>query len=275
MARYRDYDLMPGLRNSRLSDFERSPMHYQHGLTAPGKRTPALSFGTSYHVYVLENNLFKQYVEVMDESQRPFPDKNYQTHANRDWKAAFLELAEIEKKEVITLEDFEKMKLMREKLYKNDLARELLECHGNKFEEPSTWMVGRTQCKCLKDITNPAFLCDLKTDRDADPDHWKRSFYGWNYDRQSGMYSDGDAGGNYTYGSGKDFFYIAQEPEPPFAVAVYKIRREVVDHGVRRYRDLVDKYQMCEDSGIWQGYEFKSVAGSMFEIDLPAWMNKD
>lgn len=255
-----------------LSDFKRSPLHYQHALTAPRKTTESLTFGTCYHTYILEPHLFEKTVAVMDETQRPFPDKNYQTHANRDWKNAFLELAAIDKKEVITVEQFERMKVMRERLYKHELAGELLECQGNQFEQVSQWMHGKTQCKCLKDISNPNFLADLKTDRDPDPDEWKRSFFGWSYHRQSGMYSDGDMGGKYTYGKGKDFFYIAQEPEPPHAVAVYKIRREVIDKGVEEYRDLVEKLQICIDSGIWQGYEFKSVAGTMFEIDLPNWM---
>jgi hypothetical protein len=87
------------------------------------------------------------------------------------------------------------------------------------------------------------------------------------------MYLDGDANGKLDYaGKWKDFYFIAIESAEPHGIAVYKPRRQVLEKGLEEYRTLCEQFQSCIDNKIWQGYEFKSVAGHLFEIDLPSYL---
>lgn len=273
MARFREYDEIPAISNSMLSHFKRSPEHYVYAVQHKKPPTPAMVFGTAFHSYVLEPHLFDTDVAVMDESKRPAPDKDYKTKINAEWKAEFLLNAATDKKEVITVDQFERIKVMADKLNNHELAGELLNISGLQKESKLQWKWKNTNCKGLCDMRHDQFLADLKTGVDVDPDVWQRNFFYWDYHRQGGMYLDGDADGKLSYANRyKDFFFIAIEPEPPHGIAVYKISKEVLSKGVEEYRTLVEQFQVCVDNNIWQGYEFKSIAGQMFDIHLPYYM---
>lgn len=274
MGRARAYDEIKAINNSMLTHFKRSPMHYLHAWLNKPKSTPAMIFGIAAHSYILEpEEVFRKDILVLEENKRPVPDKDYRTTANAEWKAEQFALAAKNQQEVITLDQFENIKRMKEKLYQHELAMELITQPANKFEQAIEWNWKRTHCKGLMDIWNTDFLADYKTTDNADPDSYLRNFFYYDYHRQAGMYSDGDSKGQISYGSKlKDFFFIVQEKEAPFAVCVYKVRKEVIMKGIEEYRDLVEKFQMCLDHKEWEGYEFKSLTGQMFEIQLPAWM---
>ncbi len=273
MGRFREYDEIIAMSNSRLAEFKRSPEHYKHSLLTRQKTSPALTFGIAFHTYVLENHKFALEVAVMDENLRPEPDKDYKTKVNREWKAQFL--TDNQDKEVITTAEFEQIKRMHDKLTNHELANELITMAGNKYEEVIQWNWKRTKCKGLKDITSHHFLADLKTGLDVDPDGTFRrlDFFSYGYYRQAAMYLDGDAGGKLGYSNTwKDFYFIAIEKTAPFGIAVYKPSKEVIEHGLEEYRTLVEQFQSCVDNNEWQGYEFKAVASSIFEVTLPYWM---
>jgi hypothetical protein len=48
-------------------------------------------FGSACELYLIDKTEFNNNVFILDESKRPFPDKNYQTKANAEWKAGVLE----------------------------------------------------------------------------------------------------------------------------------------------------------------------------------------
>ncbi len=273
MPRFRDYDEIKAINNSKLAHFKRSPEQYIHALHNKQPSTPGQIFGIAAHSWILEEEHFPKDILVMDESQRPVPDKDYKTHVNADWKREQFALAAEARKEIITVESHDIIKRMKDKVLKHELASELLQCNGNKFEEPIKWNWKKTRCKGLIDIWNPDFIADYKTAADADPDEFLRKFFYWEYHRQAGMYLDGDMRGKYSYESKiKEFYFIVQESVAPYAVAVYKVRREVINKGVEEYRNLCEQFQGCIDNKIWPGYEYKSIGGQMFEIELPAYM---
>lgn len=274
IARERDYDKIFGINNSKLKHFKRSPMHYLMEFQNPTPHTYDMIFGIAYHALVLEDEkAFLKQIDVMDESKRPFPDKNYQTHANADWKRAYIAAAKEENKSVITLEDHEVMKVMKDKLFQNEFAKELLEQSQNEFEQAVTWNWKKTFCKGLKDITNPNFLADLKTVQNADPEEIKRLLFKNQWDRQGGMYLDGDLGGKFDYSKKlKDFFFICQEKEFPYAVSVVKPTQEVLIRGIEEYRELVEGFQTCMDYKEWPGYEWKAINGAYHDVSLPSYL---
>jgi hypothetical protein len=273
--RIRDYDKIKAMSCSKLKIFKKSPEHWKYFIANPEPPTADMIFGTALHSYVLEGEeAFKRDIFVLDETKRPVPDKNYQTHANRDWKAGVIAMAALEGKELITMEEFEKIKIMNDKLRKNPRSKELIEFTRNQFESVARWKWNKSDCKSLLDIRNEIFLCDLKKSRDADPINFHRQFFSLEYDLQSGMYSDADCGGNFSYHKAKDFFYIAVEDEPPYGISVHKVSTEVIQKGVEEYRDLVDKLQICIDNDLFESYEFKNLDG-IFEIKLPFWKKED
>lgn len=269
----REYDAIPAISNSMLAHFKRSPEHYKEAVLHRPTSTPAMVFGIAFHTYVLENHKFEKEIAVLDETKKPVPDKDYRTTANREWKEQWFK--DNGDKEIITMEEFERIKRMNDKLQSHELASELLNMHGNVYEQAMEWNWKRTKCKGLKDITNPNFLADLKTGEDVDPDGTFRrlDFFTYGYHRQSAMYLDGDCGGKLHHSNKwKDFFFISIEKKPPYGIAIYQPNRETLEHGLEEYRTLVEQYQSCVDHDEWQGYEFKAVAGSIFEVGLPYWM---
>ncbi len=275
--RLRDYDEIKAISNSMLAHFKRSPMHYLQELRDREKKvpTPALVFGIAFHTYVLENHKFEKDVAIFKDADKPVKDKDYRTHANRDWKNEWI--AANSDKAIISEDELELIKWMNESLQNHELAGELINMHGNQYEQMMKWNWKKTQCKGLKDISNPNFLADIKTTMDADPDgKFRRSdFFTYEYYRQAGMYLDGDANGKLQYsGKWKDFFFICVEKTPPFAIAIYRPTKEVLQRGLGEYRTLVEQFQSCIDNNIWQGYEFKSVAGYIFDIELPYYMRE-
>ena len=72
------------------------------------------------------------------------------------------------------------------------------------------------------------------------------------YKLQAGMYTEGVL--NSTFAKCK-FAFVAQEKTPPYAVRVYFCDEGFVDEGLQMYRELVDLYHKCKESGEWPGYE--------------------
>lgn len=272
--RIREYDDIPAISNTWLGHFKRSPKHYQYLRLHPEPPTEALTFGIAFHTYVLERHKFEQDVCIFDPLQRPVPDSNFNKTENRKWKAEFLD--EHSGKEIITPDQFEHIKRMDEALREHELAGELLQMMQSTYEDKIVWEYNGQRCKGLIDQRHPQFLHDLKTCMSADPDEWTRfGFFKYDLYRQCGMYSDGDADGKLTYVNKlKDFFFSAVEKEPPYAVAVYQPSKEVIWKGIEEYRTLVEQFQSCIKSGVWQGYEFKSIGNALFPITLPHYMRE-
>lgn len=274
--RIREYDEIPAISNTWLGIFKQSPKHFQHARLVGMESTPDMVFGIAFHTYLLEPQWFERDVFVLDETKRPVPDKDYKTHANADWKRA--QFAENSDKEVITTAQFELIKWMAEAIQKHELAGEILRMSQSQYECKLQWQYKGTACKSLLDQRHSQFINDYKTCQSADPDEWARvSFFPYGYDRQGGMYLAGDSGGELPYsGRWKDVFFTAVEKSAPYGVAVYQPSREVLSRGVEEYQMLVEQYAACVRSGIWEGYEFKSIGGSgKFDIQLPYYLRGD
>lgn len=268
----REYDNIRAINNSMLKHLKRSPEHYIWVLNNPPVPTPALPFGIAFHVYVLEQDKFNHDVFIFDELQRPLPKKTFGSTLNKEWKKEVLDLAKNNGQAVITVNQHELIKRMADKLQQTPQAWELIDYTRNSYEVVQQWTCLGVECKSLVDIKNDFFLADLKTTIDADPDQFPRDVFRYDYYRQGGMYIDGDADGNIDLSAQKDFFFIVIEKAPPFGVAVYKCKPNVIAAGVREYRELIVLWKKCVKSNNWPGYDHKSLMGEPFEIELPHWM---
>jgi len=78
--------------------------------------TPAMIFGDAVHKWVLEHEKFYEKFAVIDITQRPVPDKNFQTKANQVWKAKQYEDAKEKDLRVISSEEFIQVKNIAENI---------------------------------------------------------------------------------------------------------------------------------------------------------------
>lgn len=126
-------------------------------------------FGHAVELYLLDKAEFAQKVIVFDESQRPFPDKNYQTKANKDWKDKFYADNSGPDKHIISKtgpESFEAIKQIAE-LVDMHPASDLLYDKDNEYQKEFRWVCPISGLKryCRTDLTNAKTrtIIDIKT----------------------------------------------------------------------------------------------------------------
>lgn len=269
-----NYFEIKAISNSDLKHFKRSPEHYKQYKKDGSADTEATIFGSAFHSYILEPHKFESEFVIMDESNRPVPEKDYRTTANKEWKESFYLNASSKNLKVLSVDDFERLKLMKDKLYSVAPAKEILEFTRNEYEKTLRWNYKGIACKGKADIINDFFIADLKTTEDADPVEFSKTVI-WNeYYRQAGMYLDGDSAGHINYSNLKSFYFIAIEKKPPFGVSVHVCSKDLIEKGVEEYRFLVEQLKSCIDADKWESYHFKALSrmDGIFELDLPLFM---
>ena len=258
--------------HSALKVFERSPIHYKYHRDNPPATTPALIFGNMLHCFILQPEEFSKRYFLLDDSERPLPQKNYQTKVNQEWKKEQLELNA--DKIVVFKEDMEKIEEIKEAIENDPIAWPLIQSSGNSFEQTITWKENDIPCKGIIDIKNDLFLADLKSCIDADPETFVRDIIKYKYYRQGAMYLAGEKFGHFDYNEKKPFFFIAIEKTKPYGVSVIKLSEEFINEGLVSYKSLLKSLKVCIDKDFWPGYYFKSKFNEdgIFTAIKPGWM---
>lgn len=267
-----EYFKHPGISNSGLGNFKRSPAHYQYFKLYPTPDTQATLIGSAFHYMVFEPGNFSKYMMVLNEHERPEPSKDYRTVVNKVWKDEQLALAKSKGLEIISSDDYGKAQDMYDSLMKDSQAAELVKSKKNKFEKFDTWEWDGMLFKRKADIWHPDFLADLKSCENADPVAFEKSIFSWDYHRQGGMYSDGDRILEDTEFF-KDFYLIAVEKSEPYGVSVHLLSEEVLQYGCDEYRKLAQDLRKCEQENKWPGYDYKT--GGINNIYLPKYLKND
>lgn len=239
------YDNIPAVRRSDLWELRKSPSHYIYAVTHEKAPSPALTFGTAAHKYILEpDTFFDEYVLL------PRLDRR-----TKEGKAKWEEI-NASGKTILSEDDFNTIAEMWKAICANPTAKALLTT--GIHESPVQWNDWKTgePCKCRPDVITTYrgedYLVDYKTTASCEPGHFERSCRAYGYKLQAGMYTEGVL--NSIFSKCK-FAFVAQEKTPPYAVRVYFCDEGFVDEGLQMYRDLVDLYHKCKESGEWPGYE--------------------
>lgn len=245
------YDLIPAVRRSDLWELRKSPAHYLYKVTHEEEATPALTFGTAAHKYILEPELFLDDYMVAPEVDR-------RTKAGKEQYAEFLE--QLGERQPIKKADFEVIQAMNDAILMHPTACDLLK-HG-MHEVPITWTDPDTdeECKCRPDVINTAegLIVDYKTTTSCEDGAFERSCRYYGYKLQAAMYTEGLF---QSQGLLYRFAFVAQEKTPPYAVRVYMCDPGFVDEGMEQFRDLMKIYHECKQSGKWPGYTDKELIG--------------
>jgi len=244
--------------NSRLGILKRSPAHLKHYLDTPSEDTDSLALGRATHMAILEPDRFsKLYVRGPEGDRRTKAVKEEWGVLQEKYGPEF----------VLKPGDFQLCVEMRESVWRRKSARELLENTGEN-EVSLVWDDISTgeRCKARIDRLINRIIVDVKTTSDASLLSFEKSVYDFGYYRQAPFYKEGCS----VLGIPIDLVvHIAVEKKPPFEVAVYQIDAQCMSMGMTENLTLLERYQVCRETGKWQGYPDRPIV-----IGLPAYAQK-
>ncbi len=243
------YRAAPGISISRLNLLHRSPAHYKQELDDPTPPTPAMIWGTMFHSFVFEPDVFKATYAVLEDKIN---------RSTKEGKAAWVEWqASNEGKTPIDRPTMTELTAMRDSLLAHRKAGNALS--GGVAEQCLFWLSDANRCKGrpdyikgLPDAPGEGVVVDLKTCLDARPDVFGHQCWNLRYHAQAAFYCDG-----YEAHFGekpKGFLIVAIEKAPPYAVNVFLADEAMVDQGRREYQADLAIYAECLANDKWPAY---------------------
>lgn len=204
-------------------------------------------------------------------------------------------------RQVLTAEQFEQLRNMRDAIEAHPAASKLLKAAG-EAELSAYWMqpitdpltgevIGEELCRVRPDYLRlDGIVVDLKTTEDASEEEFQRSIAKWAYHVQDDYYlrgiSKARAHGVFEYNvltgeltpidfdlqEPRAFVFIAVEKSArvvdgqAMGVGVYRLDDESRALGRQQWKTDLARYTDCKNSGEWPGYSPK-----IRQIKLPAW----
>lgn len=248
-----DYHADPAVGKSGLDRIRKSVAHY---LMPPKEgSSPALAFGTAVHSEVLEGRLDLDYKIAPKCGKRKNADK-------ATWQDYYNYLEQTGLKE-ITEEDYEKVKLINEKVKEHPIAGNLFNDGRGVAEISLFWKEKGMPCKCRPDwivpdetpVRNRIIIADLKTAESARPENFQQAILRYRYYVQAGWYCRGVM--KTLEPQAVEWMFVVVEKNPPFNVSVYIISDENIKKGFEEgMEDLMTlkNYYDTPEAGRWAGY---------------------
>lgn len=237
------------------------PALYWHERNNPSPPSTAFRVGSAAHEYLLEGETWPQRHFVLPE------DHNGRT---KDGKALVAE-AEAEGLRVITHEQFETVKAMREALLRDPLARAALE-NGQaerslywRDEEFGIWRRARPDWL----PTVGRFIVDYKTTDDPNPDEIERDIKAYGYHLQADWYLAGNNALELIEAA--IFIFLFQGKKPPHLVVPTVIRADDLVRGAIANHYAMGQFAHGLRTGQWLDY----AKGEVLELGLPGWAAND
>lgn len=290
-----------GISKSGLDIIRRSPLHYQHSLTARRDPTPDQRIGTLAHALILEpETVWDHYatpfvapegaLATVDEIKERLKGLGLPVSGKKsDLSTRLLEsdpsivllddaralhAETVGDREIVSAEEMAQAEAIRDAVMAHPAAGKLLAPGSGVAELSAYWNDTETGvlCRCRPDFwRHDGTIVDLKTARDASPAGFPGSILSWRYHVQAAFYLDGiaraRAAGGVDMPAPKAFVFVAVEKVAPYAVAVYHLdAQQSLAIGRREYREDIGTYAECARSGVWPGYGDK-----IQSISLPEW----
>lgn len=258
-----EYFASPGISNSMLGQFARSPAHYREYLRNPPETKPEQLVGKALHCLILERDLFDSRFAVLPDNAPAKPTAAMLNAKNpSESSVARIEFwekfqAQIGDREVLTNEQAVLVNdaaatIRSHPELANLLAGECLFEVAVFAEDPVTGLLCRCKIDLMSEIGERLINCDLKSTRDARPFRFQKSAYDFGYFRQAAFYIDVCRWADIPVD--EPFIIPAFETEPPFNVSIFSIEGEQLERGRQAYRNLLHRLAVCEETGQWPGY---------------------
>lgn len=265
---YHGYD---ACSNSRLTELERSELHLFHNMTIGKTPTPAMQEGTALHSLVLEPDSFGAMYCVA-------PECDKRTTAGKETWAKFQSANS--GKAILAADAWDRIHRMRDAIHAHPKADALLRMA--KIRELSLfWDCPLTGVRCKARLDALAdwddiILLDVKRTKCASPEEFPKAIWNFGYFRQGAFYLDGYNSVNRRlhpdgkHVEAKHFAFIAVEPQPPYAVAVYRLKDEVIDAGRGDLLRLKSHYATARKN--WaQGAIPCGYSADIMDVGVPDW----
>jgi len=261
------YNAAEGIRRSDLWKMEDSPEKFKWFLEHPIEQTPAMAFGSACHKFILEPADFGNEYAVAPQVDR----------RTKEGKAAWEEFQQnTEGLTIISLDDAQTIWAMEEALGKCPLARKLIRGKG-ETEQAFFWTDPETGEKCkiktdrLVKYNRRWYVVDYKTTQCAETFRFNSDIWKMGYYMQAGMYTEGVMHAK-KLKKRPGFLFVAQEKKPPYSVNVIEVSEEVMNAGVAKFHELLEKYHNCKVLDMWPGYMQGDVPNDSF---VPGWMERE
>jgi hypothetical protein len=246
--------------SSALRTIEKSPKAFLAAHNALyRKETAAFSFGTVFHMALLEPELFKAQYVIM-----PKFSGTGSVAARKVWKASQRSDAVI-----LTEEEYQDLQGMIDSVLSHRDAANILR-HGEAemtglYRDPITGI----KCRIRPDFLHFGHmaLLDVKTTTDVRESEFQKSIMKYGYHTQLAMYKEG-----IELITGKDVQYtlfLVCEKSPPYECALYMPDTEMLDKGRMNYQAALTKLHECLTTNVWDPYQNR-----IQPISLPIWANR-
>jgi hypothetical protein len=242
------------LSYSSLSRFAKSPQHFIRYKVDEKVKTPSMIYGSLFHCLVLEPDNFNEKFYMINEENRPEKDKGMTSNKNKEWKA---QIIESEKRQLVTIDQFETAKLQKTYLFENETIREILDKVTETEIKDEIEVMGFRIVR-VKDAVLHGGIIDIKTTSDIM--RFKNEIIRMNYHLQAGVYS---------YSDSIRFFNAVIDSDNYTALFEYDI--DIIDAGIEYFEFLLKEFQRCIFSNAWdQGIEFYH-GSKIIKATLPNW----
>lgn len=272
--------------SSSLKLYKKSPLHYK---THKVESTPALEFGSLYHTFILEYDLFEKEYFIFNDSEicnqlisGAFQDdKGKQilaksprsTKIYKEWYANQMIIAGNRK--TVGIDEYEMIKKMKKVLFSHPYARYLLT--GGISELSHYTVLNGVKVKVRPDqmFHKKKIVVDLKTAKTAKHDEFPQNAYDLGYHISASMYSD-VLEQIYTPGEPWTFFFVVQEKVFPYAFNIFKASPQFMSIGQYEYEVLLDQHKYCVENDDYRGYQvFADNKFGIHGLEIPTYKIKE
>lgn len=250
------------ISRSALMDFKKSPRKYWAKHLNPEliveKPKASWEFGTAFHALILEPHWFEENYFLMPEKVllKNVGREKYDEYKNLEHES------ETTKKKVLSHADYKRLQDMRDSLFSNAKAKELVE--QALYESSYFWRDEESglMVKSRPDILHKNLCVDLKTIDDASPHNFQRSMALSGYHIQAAMVKDAVKNVD-----GIDLLAcinLCVETSYPYSIGIYIIDDEAIEIGKNEYKQLLLDLKSCIIANEFNDYE-------PMTLGLPKW----
>lgn len=242
-----------GVSSSGLKLVERSPAHYRYQAARAPSR--AMEIGTAIHTALLEPERFTtDYVLLKDVKDRRASEYKAATKVHGTER-------------VLVSTEADQVAGMQESVLSNPSMAKRLNAEGWRelslfVRDPETGVLIRVRYDLL--CRNNYVAVDLKSCQDARPEEFSKSIFNYAYDLQAALYRDAF---EWATGETPAFEFAVVEKDMPHGHKLYEPDHTMIQEGRRRYREALNLFAQCEQSGNWPGLPCDGPE----IISLPSW----
>lgn len=230
--------------SSFLKDVRRSPAHARYK-EAEDYDTRAKEIGSAIHMALLEPERFHEHYLIADADDR----------RSAKYKGLAMDVGGAR---VLTISEHKRILGMQDSAYQNKRFARLMAMPGRSelsvvTKDPETGVP--IKCRFDWKPDQPCAL-DVKKCQDARGSEFTKAITNYSYYMQVAFYSW--AWQLETGEKLREFPIVAIEEKSPHGVVLHDLDEVALILGRKHFREALDTYARCLDSGVWPGYEDES-----------------